>query len=211
MSEDVNLNKLRARLLGEDPEQAAYYRGRVAADKVISLLRRDGLLPPKLEGYYEHEDSKFKQSLRTIASSLGIEPRVTYNPGSSIHVSLAGAFPEARTIFLDMDNSAIEDVKKAGFEGYVGDMHTFELPDEEKADIVLILNAGYMESEQLDKVVSPNGVVIVNNWHGAKDYMEENCPDYQITAITSPEVGEFNVYGMTPEDTNTLYAFVRTT
>ena len=105
----------------------------------------------------------------------------------------------------------VRDLQKVGLEAYEGDMATFRLPDDIKADVVFIKNAGFMTQEQLDEVVADEGLVVVNNWHGAADYMSESCPDYSLIDAGVSGASGFNVYGVAPlDDTNTLYGFQRT-
>jgi hypothetical protein len=85
----LNLNKLRAELaktdsiqatdldgniLGTD-QSAAYFRGRAAADRAIELLKMEGVLPPQLEGMYEHSDVNFRKALEDIVADQGIDPK----------------------------------------------------------------------------------------------------------------------------------------
>jgi butyrate kinase len=83
-------------------------------------------------------------------------------------------------VLLDNDERAIKDVNSVyPGKGVVGDMHTYELPDGSLADVVMILNAGYLTEEELDKVVAYGGLVLINDWHDAATYMQGSCPSYQ--------------------------------
>ncbi len=62
-------------------------------------------------------------------------------------------------------------------------MHTFHLPDEQTADLVLILNAGYMSEPELKAVTHPGSIVAVNEWHGAASYIKEHCPGFEFMKV----------------------------
>lgn len=190
-----NIHAIRA-AIAKDIEVVGYELGRAAADKAIDILKRGGVLKGYLEGQFPNEDVEFKKQLVEIAAANSIEPKVLYNPGSNRHVSLATAFPEARTIFADTDAEAMHEVAREGFETYQADMHSFTLPDGLLADMVLILNAGFMTEQELDHVTKPDALVIVNNWHGAHDFMQRQCPGYHL-------VGAEDDSGYT-SDTNTV-------
>lgn len=191
---------------GSPEEIAGYYNGRAAADKAVELLKRSGVVTPELEGMYEHQDKEFRTALQDIAMSLDVVPEVVYNPGCDRHVTLATAFPKARSIFVDTDVDAVHDVSSGGFEAHVADMHTYKLPDGIKADIVLILNAGHMTEEELKKVTADGGLVIVNDWHGAASYMKGECPNFELQEGVSSEQN-VHASGGDKNDTNTLYVF----
>ncbi|MGH7237618.1 MAG: hypothetical protein ACREGF_03730, partial [Candidatus Saccharimonadales bacterium] len=89
-----------------------------------------------LQGELEGDDDSFKEGLRLIvAENLCEPPKLLYNPGSGEHVSLASAFPTARTIFSDtsgdVEHRFIQhNINRPDrkFEFYRADMHTFRLP-----------------------------------------------------------------------------------
>jgi hypothetical protein len=134
------------------------------------------------------DDTAFECILRdSVEEILGREPLILYNPGSGEHLALAHAFPQARTIFVDgsgdVEHVFIQhniDHPDTPYEFYRANMHAFRLPDNLKADVTLILNAGYMTQGELTNVVLKGGLVIVNNWHGAASYMQENCDGYDM-------------------------------
>lgn len=132
-----------------------------------------------------------------IAQYVGDDrPLVAYNPGCGTHVSMAEVLPEgSRAIFVDSDgdvvhtfaqrNANTED--KPRYEVYQDEMEHFRLPDNLRADLVLIYNAGHMTPESLDEIVKPGGIVVVNEWHGAASYMREHCPNYQHAGMVEAE------------------------
>jgi len=191
-------------------EASAYFVGREQASGAVELLRRAGVILPNLEGFHETQDLEFKESLHDITRSLKIEPSVVYNPGCGSHVSLATAFPDARAIFTDNfvnnDPNIADELKLNGFELYKEDMHEFILPDDLKADITLILNAGHMTETELDRVVADNGIVLINNWHNGANFMIENCPGYELVEGIVSNQNVFSAQG-SRDDSNMLYVF----
>lgn len=153
------------------------------------------------------EDVEFREALYTaVTDTLGYEPKTLYYPGSGEHVTLASAFPNARTIFSDTDGEVEHaflqhniDNPDSTLEFHRADMHGFKLPDELKADVTLILNAGYMSQDELDIVTAPRGIVIVNDWHDAYKYMQTYCPGYEL--VKQVDMGHAD---------NDLFVFKRT-
>lgn len=207
-----NVHSLKA-IVAKDELQAAYEQGRAQADQAIALLKRGGVLSGELQGQFEHEDIEFKKQLQDIVAANNMQPQVVYNPGSGRHASLATAFPEAHTIFTDTDADAMHDMTGQGFEAYEADMHDFVLPDGLKADLVLILNAGYMTEEELDRVTNPDGLVVVNDWHDASSFMQRECPGYDLVGAED-ELGYVTDLSTIQSErfannTNALYVFKR--
>jgi hypothetical protein len=152
------------------------------------------------------DDEPLKAALQTAACAfLGRKPTVAYNPGSGEHVTLARAFPGSRVIFADVSGYIEHAFVQHGikypaerYEFYRADMHDFRLPSGLRADITLILNAGYMTEDELNSITTLDGLVIVNDWHDAAQYMQQRCPGYPLrTRITMDQ----------PE--NDLYVFQR--
>jgi hypothetical protein len=160
-----------------------------------------------LDGEQLGDDELFKDTLKkAIEAGLKDTPNVIYNPGSGTHVSIATLYENTRTIFTDKDGEVEHafiqhniDYPENPFEFYRADMHRFELPEGLSADVTLIFNATYMTSDELDKVVAQEGIVLINDWHGGATYMLENCPNYQFIARV-----EYN-----NNDSNALFVFKR--
>ncbi len=127
---DPNVHKVRAIIAdgSGDTETADRERELAEADRATALLRQQGLLRTRLDGHSPEDDAVFKRQLRGIAEANQVQPKVLYNPGSGHHVSLAMAFPKARTVFLDTNPEVVHDLLSHDFEAYQGDMHTFTLP-----------------------------------------------------------------------------------
>jgi hypothetical protein len=179
---DPNLHALRAASAEQDGDHVTATRERELAeqDAARELLIQQGILQGEVT-----VDENLKQRLKIIAEATQIRPKVVYNPGSGPEVAPAVVFPEARTIFLDIDPSVAHNLHGRGFEGYAGDMHNFTLPDGLEADIVLLLNTDSMTEPELDGVTRQSGLVIVNNYGlgtdgGGSDYMQSRCPGYEL-------------------------------
>lgn len=147
-------------------------------------------------------DEACKAALQTAAFRvLGRKPTVAYNPGSGEHVTLARAFPGSRVIFTDssgyVEHAFVQhnmNHPDARYEFYQADMHDFRLPDELRADITLILNAGYLTEDELNAVTTLDGLVIVNDWHDAAQYMQQRCPSYTLQARLAMDQPENDLY-----------------
>lgn len=159
--------------------------------------------PPHTElGEAYGNDEDFKATLQAIAYRvLGRKPAVAYNPGSGEHVTLARAFPGSRVIFADVsgyvETAFIEHNRRhpeEHYEFYRADMHDFRLPEDVRADITLLLNAGYMTEDELDRVTALDGLVIVNDWHGTAQYMLERCPSYNLRTHIAMDQPENDLY-----------------
>lgn len=172
-----------------EPNELTENSVRVTPEEQDRILDLQKLKP--LQGELNTDDVEFKSKIKEIALEFfGNKPILAYNPGSGRHVSVAEALPEgSRTIFVDDDGDIEHQFieRKAnggkGYEFYRADMEKFELPDQLLADLVVIYNAGYLNETALDKVTKPGGLVVVNNYHKAADYMLEKCPGYNVQKV----------------------------
>lgn len=200
------LDEFRAGTINSDTGEL--YEVELVTEERREELRQQERFRP-LQGELPEDDIEFKENIKYLAdSTLDEPPRVIYNPGCGEHVSVATTFPDARTIFVDPDGNVehrflerqTAPENDIAFEFYRDDMHTFILPDNLKADLLLLLNAEQtMTQEELNNVMQVGGVVAANNWHGAANYIADECPNYQLT-------GRFSNGG---DSSHELYAFKR--
>lgn len=162
--------------------------------------------PGTLHGERPSEDVELKTALSEATKFLNRPVEVAYNPGCGESVSLVSVLPEARTILVDESGDVQHvyiqhniDNPDRPYEFYRDDMHSFTLPDGIKADLTLILNATYMTQGELNNVVAPGGIVVINDWHSGATFMKAHCPDYQL--LGSVDMGD--------PDVNDLYIFKR--
>jgi len=62
-----------------------------------------------------------------FADRFDVSPDVVYYPGSGHDVSLSEAFPESRVIYADVDEAAMSDLDRAGYEAVGTDAAAYEL------------------------------------------------------------------------------------
>lgn len=97
-----------------------------------------------------------------IAAELRLNPQVVFYPCCEFDASPAAAFPNARTIFLDLNERAMSTLTAAGYEAHVADALTYR-PDTD-IDLLILLNPQIPAGPVLDKV-KIGGHVICNNYH----------------------------------------------
>lgn len=131
-------------------------------------------------GDYE-SPTGYHQRAKKLIERLGVSPGVIYYPGSNLDVGFTKLFPASRVIHVDLDQDVVDEMAAAGYEAKVADMKSF-IPDE-PADVVVVFNAGYIEQDQLKRVLKPNGLVIVNNYHRAATFMRDSCPDFSLQGV----------------------------
>lgn len=136
---------------------------------------------------FSEEETELKEALTKAVKFLDRKVEFAYNPGCGQSVALVSILPKARTILVDQSNDVQHtyvqhniDHPDRSYEFYRDNMHSFTLPDGLKADLTLILNAGYMTQEELNNVVASSGIVIINDWHGGSTFIKTNCPNYQL-------------------------------
>lgn len=148
--------------------------GELSVEEALERAKNRSETPQQhaFEGESVDDDVAFKTYLQEMAAKyLDDAPRVVYHPGSGGHVSAAEAFPGARTIFSDVDgdvesaflqhNIHVASGKKdKPYEFYRADMHTFRLPDDVRADLVIEINTQYFTEGELNAVVRVGGIVI---------------------------------------------------
>jgi|GEM_PF-1619890 hypothetical protein len=96
-----------------------------------------------------------------FADRFDVSPDVVYYPGSGHDVSLSEAFPESRVIYADVDEAAMSDLDRAGYEAVGTDAAAYELGEE--ADVILFRNAGLMEEPIVETNLRAGGWVLAND------------------------------------------------
>lgn len=174
--------------------------------RYLDTRRHTGNTPERERIYFygddPAEDLSFKTAVRQIVDEAFTEPpQILYNPGCGRHISLARAFPETRTIFVDEDEFIAEDFAQHNqacnerpFEFFQADMHLFRLPEQLQADVALIFNVEPMTEVELNQVMKEHGIVITNDRHGTAQYMRDDCPNYEFVKKYDYENAEQNLY-----------------
>lgn len=98
---------------------------------------------------------------RAVADRFDVFPEIVYHPGSGHDVSLSKAFSERRVVYADVDEAAMADLSRAGYEAIGADAAGYEL--EGGADVVVFRNAGLMEEAVVAANLRPGGWVLAND------------------------------------------------
>jgi hypothetical protein len=139
---------------GVDPEtgEAGYL---LPADHC--LARRVSMNPGSTPVTYADRVAQY----RAVADRFKISPDVVYHPGSGHDVSPSAAFPESRVVYVDVDEAAMDDLSRAGYEAVGADATGYELAA--GADVVVFRNAGLVEEAVVDANLRSGGWVLAND------------------------------------------------
>lgn len=98
---------------------------------------------------------------RAVVDQFDLSPEVVYHPGSGHDVSLSWAFPESRVVHVDVDEAAMTDLKRAGYEAIGADAISYELAS--GTDTIVFRNAGLLEEAIVEVNLQPGGWVFAND------------------------------------------------
>lgn len=130
----------------------------------------------------EYVSEIFVEALRNFAERFG-EPKVVYYPSSSTDVTPAVAFPNARIIFLDIDQDAMNKLKESGKEAVEASAITY-IPDV-KVDLLILFNPA-IDAKLPARHVKLGGFVFCNNWHASARQLAEN-DEFELVGIAINE------------------------
>jgi hypothetical protein len=207
----------------DDKERAKFDE---LAKKLFERIKEIDALPIEEQfiGSYRNFEAKdsFTQRAARLIEDSGVNPQVIYYPGCNVDLSFAKLFPKSRVIHADIDDKVMKKMTEGGYEAHTADMNEY-IPDQ-PADVVVIFDAGYIPQEHLEKIMNPQGIVLVNNWHWAATYMRDNAPDFALNGVVEggdPEkiIKDFSIQelGKMPEPdeirfaphSNDIFAFMR--
>jgi hypothetical protein len=98
---------------------------------------------------------------RAVADHFDLSPDIVYHPGSGHDVSPSAAFPESQVVYVDVDEAAMDDLARAGYEAVGADATGHELATD--ADVIVFRNAGLIEEAVVDTNLRPGGWVLAND------------------------------------------------
>jgi hypothetical protein len=98
---------------------------------------------------------------RAIDDHFDLSPDIVYHPGSGHDVSPSAAFPESQVVHVDIDEAAMDDLARAGYEAVGADATGHELAMD--ADVIVFRNAGLVEEAVVDANLRPGGWVLAND------------------------------------------------
>lgn len=96
-----------------------------------------------------------------FARAFDVSPDVVYHPGSGHDVSPSVAFPESRVVYVDVDEAAMTDLNRTGYEAVGADAAAYEL--DERADVIVFRNAGMLEEAIVGANLQAGGWVLAND------------------------------------------------
>lgn len=96
-----------------------------------------------------------------VAEAFDLVPGTVYHPGSGHDVSPSAAFPESRCVYVDVDEAAMAELARAGYEAVGADATGYELDAE--ADLTVFRNAGLLEGAVVDANLRDGGWVLAND------------------------------------------------
>lgn len=106
-----------------------------------------------------------------VSDHFDLSPDLVYHPGSGHDVSLSEAFPETRVLYADIDEAAMADLNRAGYEAVGADATAYELT--EKADVIVFRNAGLVEEAIVEVNLRTGGWVLANNHLASAEHLAE--------------------------------------
>lgn len=96
-----------------------------------------------------------------FADYFDVSPDVVYHPGSGHDVSPSETFPESRVVYVDVDETAMADLNRAGYEGVSADAAAYEV--DQGADVIILRNAGMLEEPIVEANLRADGWVLAND------------------------------------------------
>lgn len=98
---------------------------------------------------------------RAVADHFDLFPDVVYHPGSGHDVSPSAAFPDSQVVYVDVDEAAMDDLARAGYEAVGADATGYDLAM--GADVIVFRNAGLVEEAVVEANLRPGGWVLAND------------------------------------------------
>jgi len=96
-----------------------------------------------------------------FADYFDVSPGVVYHPGSGHDVSPSEAFPESRVVYVDVDEAAMTDLNRSGYDAVSADAAAYEM--DERANVIIFRNAGMLEEAIVDANLRAGGWVLAND------------------------------------------------
>jgi len=105
-----------------------------------------------------------------------------YVPCCATNISPSLSFSKSRVIYVDKEEKSIKSLAKNGNEAYCDNAITFEMPDSEKADVVIIYNP-QIDGYQLTKNLVDGGHVLCNDYHKTATEFFEKKDEFELIGI----------------------------
>lgn len=138
--------------------------------------------PPKIESEPKPIEAEPSPDLvakySLFRKELNPKCDVVYHPCGAKDVSSSVAFPDSRVIYVDIDEKAIEALKRGGFEAHAASALEFNPGD---VDILIMLNPEISPDVPGPHVVE-GGYVLCNDYHATASSLRQN-DQYELRAM----------------------------
>lgn len=139
---------------------------------------------------YGDTDDDFVIKIRELTEHFNLHPQNVLYPGSNQHAGVARVFGRDRVMHVDPDAASMETMSK---EGYQVDANRVEdYKPGKQFDLIVSYNAGTIEPDEIERLLSPTGYVIANNWHGSANRMA-TYKNFRLMGAILPSIHEGTV------------------
>lgn len=132
---------------------------------------------------YGDDDDSFVIQARELVRLFNVEPQKVLYPGSSTHAGVARIFGKDKVTHVDPDPSAMSAMAEGGYQAVTSTIEDYDTA--EPFDLIVSFNAGTLEPDEIQRLLSPTGYVIANNWHGSANRMAE-YEDFKLLGAVLP-------------------------
>lgn len=98
---------------------------------------------------------------RAVSDYFDLSPELVHHPGSGHDVSPSEAFRGSRVVYVDVDEAAMADLNRTGYEAVGADATAYELT--EPADGIVFRNAGLVEEAIVETNLRAGGWILAND------------------------------------------------
>jgi hypothetical protein len=131
-----------------------------------------------------------------IKKELNPKADIIYYPSCHVDTSISQAFPESRIVYVDIDEKAVNALRKAGLEAYKEDALMFK-PDG-PVDILLMLNPSISPEKPLE-TLADEGYMLCNDYHGTATKVRMTS-EYELVGIVRVKDRQTILDTENPED-----------
>lgn len=146
----------------------------------------------KVETY---EGADFLKKLLLFKEQFNPKLDVIYYPCSNSDITPTKAFPESRIIYVDLEDSVIETLKKNGQEAH--EVSALEF-NPVSVDVLIMLNP-QIKPDIPASFVASGGYVLVNNYHNTANLMQQ-LDSFNVVGVINTYEGEESLDTVSLED-----------
>lgn len=126
-------------------------------------------------------DDYIASLLKTFKVKLNPKCDVIYYPGSATDVSPSEIFPQARVMYVDIDEQSVSDLKQDGKEAHRSS--AFDFVPNTQVDLLVLFGAGTFRMQPA-KYVAVGGYVVCNNYYSEASEISK-CDDFELVGIVA--------------------------